>query len=218
MKTSIGVVSALALSAFALTCDAQQASESPSKKQPARPSQHYSLPATPGNVQWGWYDPKEKPRLVIHSGDTVAIETISHSLGQIKPGADVDEIVALRKQNDGGGPHSITGPVYVSEAEPGDTLEVRILKIVPKPDAFNFNLPGKDFPTAGLLPGEFPTGFVRYYKLDLARMQTEFKPGIVMDLQPFPRMSPSPRRGHRFMIPGAARAPCDPGRTVPTWI
>ena len=57
---------------------------------------------------------------------------------------------------------------------------------MPKPDAFNFNLPGKDFPTVGLLPSEFPEGFVRYYKLDLAKMQTEFKPGIVIDLKPFP--------------------------------
>jgi acetamidase/formamidase len=147
---------------------------------------HYSLPATPENVQWGWYDPTEKPRLVINSGDTVSIETISHSLGQIKPGADMDRIVQLRKENDGGGPHSITGPIYVSGAEPGDTLEIRILKIVPKEDGFNFNLPGKDFPTVGLLAPEFPEGFVRYYKLDLAKMQTVFKPGIVIDLQPFP--------------------------------
>lgn len=41
----------------------------------------------------------------------------------------MDEIVKLRKENDGGGPHSITGPIYVAEAEPGDTLEVRILKM-----------------------------------------------------------------------------------------
>src|SRR6185437_10784674 len=186
MKASIGV-SALALSlVFSLTCRAQQASESSSSKLTARTPQHYSLPATPGNVQWGWYDPNEKPKLVIHSGDTVSIETLSHSLGQIKPGADIDKIVALRKQNDGGGPHSLTGPIYVSGAEPGDTLEVRILKIAPKGDAFNFNLPGKDFPSVGQLPGEFPTGFVHYFKLDLAKMQTELKPGIVIDLQPFP--------------------------------
>lgn len=178
MKAALGTLSALvSCLAFSLPCGAQPASRSP---------QHYSLPATPENVQWGWYDPNEKPKLVIHSGDTVSLETLSHSLGQIKPGADVDRIVALRKQNDGGGPHSLTGPVYVSEAQPGDTLEVRILKIVPKEDAFNFNLPGKDFPTVGQLPGEFPSGFVRYYKLDLTRMQTEFKPGIVVDLQPFP--------------------------------
>jgi len=149
-------------------------------------STHYSLPATPENVQWGWYDINEKPKLVIHSGDTVSIETLSHSLGQIKPGVEMEEIVKLRKDNPGGGPHSITGPIYVSEAEPGDTLEIQILRIVPKDDAFNFNIPGKEFPTVGLLAPEFPEGFVRYYKLDLQRMQTEFKPGIMIDLKPFP--------------------------------
>jgi acetamidase/formamidase len=149
-------------------------------------STHYSLPATPDNVQWGWYDPNEKPKLVIHSGDTVSIETLSHSLGQIKPGVEMDEIVKLRKDNPGGGPHSITGPIYVSEAEPGDTMKIEILRIVPKDFAFNFNIPGKEFPTVGLLAPEFPEGFVRYYKLDLQRMQTEFKPGIMIDLKPFP--------------------------------
>lgn len=149
-------------------------------------SHHYSLPATPANVQWGWYDPQEKPKLTVHSGDTISIETLPHALGQIKPGVGMEEIVKLRKENDGGGPHSITGPIYVAGAEPGDTLEVRILKIVPNTEAVNFNLPGKDFPTVGLLPEEFPEGFVRYFKLDLAKMQTEFKPGIVLDLKPFP--------------------------------
>jgi acetamidase/formamidase len=149
-------------------------------------SRHYVLPATPENVQWGWYDPNEKPKLTIHSGDTVSIETLAHSLGQIKPGVEMDEIMRLRRENDGGGPHSITGPIYVEEAQPGDTLEVHILKIVPKADAFNFNLPGKEFPGAGLLASEFPNGFVRFYQLDLAKMETQFKPGIIIDLKPFP--------------------------------
>jgi len=165
----------LTLAAFILPASAQ----APYRK-------HYTLPATPDNVQWGWYDPNEKPKLTIHSGDTVSIETLSHGLGQVKPGLDMDGIVKLRKQNGGGGPHSITGPIYVDGAEPGDTLEIRILKIVPKADAFNFNIPGKDFPTVGILASEFPEGFVRYYKLDLSRMQTEFKPGIMVDLKPFP--------------------------------
>ena len=174
------------LSGFSPPGRAQHASESKSDTRASPTSRHYSLPATPENVQWGWYDPNEKPRLTIHSGDRVSIETLAHSLGQIKPGVGMEEIVKLRKENDGGGPHSITGPIYVTEAEPGDTLEIHILKIVPKPDAFNFNLPGRDFPTVGLLAKEFPDGFVRYYKLDLTKMQTEFKPGIVIDLQPFP--------------------------------
>jgi acetamidase/formamidase len=187
MRTSVAAPATFALIlAVALPGHTQQGSGSESIARAARASKHYFLPATPENVQWGWYDPAEKPKLVINSGDTVSIETISHSLGQIKPGVGMDGIVKLRKENDGGGPHSITGPIYVSGAEPGDTLEVRILKIVPKPDAFNFNLPGRDFPTVGLLAPEFPEGFVRYYKLDLVKMQTQFKPGIVIDLQPFP--------------------------------
>ena len=152
----------------------------------AQTSKHYTLAATPDNVQWGWYDPTEKPRLRIHSGDTVSIETLSHSLGQIKPGVGMTDLVRLRKENDGGGPHSITGPIYVEGAEPGDTMEIQILKIVPKEDAFNFNLPGREFPKVGLLAADFPDGFVRYFKLDLAHMQTEFKPGIMIDLKPFP--------------------------------
>ncbi|HKN31746.1 MAG TPA: acetamidase/formamidase family protein [Terriglobales bacterium] len=144
------------------------------------------MAATPDTVQWGWLDPKEPPKLTVDSGDTISVETLMHSLDQVQPGVPMEKLVELRKQNDGGGPHSVTGPIYVNGAEPGDALEIRILKIVPKANGFNFNLPGKEFPTVGLLASEFPEGFVRYYKLDVAKMQTEFKPGIVLDLAPFP--------------------------------
>jgi acetamidase/formamidase len=165
-----------------------------SKSEGTTTGKHYNLPATKENVQWGWLDVNEPPKLTINSGDTVSVETLYHALDQIKPtstdhtltGPSMDELVKLRKANDGGGPHSLTGPIYVNGAEPGDTLEIRILKIVPKDYGQNFNLPGKDFPTVGLLAPEFPEGFVRYYKLDLVKMQTEFKPGIVIPLKPFP--------------------------------
>ena len=168
------------------------------KKAPAQSAggtgKHYTLAATKENVQWGWLDVNEPPKLTIDSGDTVSIETLYHALDQIKPkptdhtleGPPMEELVRLRKANDGGGPHSLTGPVFINGAEPGDTVELRILKIVPKEYGQNFNLPGKDFPTVGLLAPEFPDGFVRYYKLDTVKMQTEFKPGIVVPLRPFP--------------------------------
>ncbi len=185
MKTFIALVG-MALLGGAWLGQRSAAAAAPPDADTGHKSKHYVLPATPENVQWGWYDPNEKPKLTIHSGDTVSIETLSHSLGQIKPGVEMDEIVKLRKQNGGGGPHSITGPIYVEEAEPGDTLEIHILKIVPKDFGFNFNVPGKDFPTVGILAKEFPDGFVRYFKLDLRNMRTEFKPGVVIDLKPFP--------------------------------
>src|SRR3989441_803812 len=110
---------------------------------------HHTLAATLETVQWGWLDPNEPPKLKVNSGDTVSIETMMHAHDKVKPGITMDEIVALRKANPGGGPHSMTGPIYVEGAEPGDVLEVRIRKIVPKPFGVNFNLPGKDFPTIG---------------------------------------------------------------------
>src|SRR5882762_9720060 len=95
-------------------------------------AKHHVLPATPENVQWGWLDPKEPPKLTIQSGDTVSIETLMHAKDQIRPGTSMEKIVELRKANPGGGPHSLTGPIYVEGAEPGDVMEIRILKIVPK--------------------------------------------------------------------------------------
>ena len=62
-----------------------------------------------GQTQWGWLDPKEPPKLVVNSGDTVAVETMMHAHNQIQPGTTMEEIVALRKANPGGGPHSAIG-------------------------------------------------------------------------------------------------------------
>jgi acetamidase/formamidase len=187
MKSTLPIVAFIALaSATGLSTHAQHNPDA-RKAQLKRPEgTHYSLPATPENVQWGWFDVNEKPRVVMNSGDTVSVETLMHSLDQIKPGVEMDEIVKLRLANDGGGPHSLTGPIYVNGAEPGDTMEIRIMKIIPKDDGFNFHLPGKQFPAVGLLAPEFPEGYVHYFKLDWKTRQTEFKPGIVLDLKPFP--------------------------------
>jgi acetamidase/formamidase len=161
------------------------------------------LPATLETTQWGWLDPKEPSKLTMKSGELVAIETMMHAHNQINPGTTMEEIVKLRLANPGGGPHSVTGPVYVEGAEPGDVMEIRIKKIVPKAFGVNFNLPGKEFPKVGGLQEFFPEGFVRYFYLDWEKKQAEYKPGIIVDLQPFPGVlavgidpdDPSPRKG-----------------------
>ena len=196
---------------------AQEKKEAGTPQASAAPK-HHSLPATPQTVQWGWLDPKEKPKLTINSGDTVSVETMMHSHNKIQPGTTMEEIVALRKANPGGGPHSLTGPIYVNGAEPGDVMEIRILKITPKAFGVNFNLPGKEFPTIGALASEMPDGFLRYFYLDWDKRQAEFKPGIVVDLQPFPGTlavgidpkDPSPRKG-------GATDPMAPVSTLRPW-
>src|SRR6266850_4233861 len=147
---------------------------------------YHMLPATLETTQWGWLDPNEPPKLIVKSGDTVAVETMMHAHNKIVPGTTMDEIVALRKANPGGGPHSVTGPIYVEGAEPGDVMEVRILKIVPKEVGTNFNLPGKEFPTIGALATEFPEGHVEFFMLDVKNKRVQFARGIVLPLRPFP--------------------------------
>jgi acetamidase/formamidase len=199
-----GLALAAVLLSLGLYATAQQVEESKRDRTvPIAGGNYHVLPATLETTQWGWLDPKEPPKLVVNSGDTVAVETMMHSHNKIVPGTTMDEIVALRRANPGGGPHSLTGPIYVNGAEPGDVMEIRILKIVPKAFGFNFNLPGKEFPTIGALASEFPDGFVRYFYLDWDKRQAEFKPGITIDLQPFPGVlavgidpsDPSPRKG-----------------------
>jgi acetamidase/formamidase len=187
MLTAQQTATAAVLLATASLCTAAVAQTASTKSAEQKPSgQHYVLPATPETAQWGWFDPAEKPKLTVNSGDTVSIETLRHAMDEIKPGVSMDEIVKLRLANPGGGPHSVTGPIYVNGAEPGDTLEIRIKKIVMKDSGFNFNLPGKQFPTVGLLASEFPEGHVQYFTLETKNMTTEFKPGIVLHLHPFP--------------------------------
>ena len=169
----------------------------------AEGGKHHRLKATPENVQWGWLDPKEPPKLTIDSGDVVSVETLMHARDQIQPGVSMEKIIELRKANPGGGPHSLTGPIFVTGAEPGDVLEIRILKIVTKKVGANFILPGKEFPTIGALAKDHPEGFVKYFEIDPAKKTTRFKPGIEIPVRPFPGTlavgidpaDPSPRKG-----------------------
>lgn len=81
----------------------------------------------------------------------------------------------------GPGGHILTGPITIEGAEPGDTLEVRILKIdLAIPYAYNAFRYG-----AGFLTDDFPYARVKIVPLDKARMIGKFGPGIEVPLQPF---------------------------------
>jgi acetamidase/formamidase len=222
-KAAVGALfAALFAAATSVQTDAQQ--KAPARgnhdwapKAPA--GKHHTLTATLETVQWGWLDPREKPKLTINSGDTVSIETMMHSHDKIQPGTTMEQVVELRKANPGGGPHSMTGPIYINGAEPGDVLEIRILRIEPKAWATNFNLPGKDFPTIGALASEMPEGHIKFFPIDVQKRSVEFKPGITIDLQPFPGTlavgidpnDPSPRKG------GVKDDPMAPVSTLRPW-
>ncbi len=140
------------------------------------------LPATMETTQWGWFNNAQPPVLHVNSGDTIVFETMMHSHNQVVPGTTIEQIKKLRTDYPGRGPHTLTGPVYIEGAEPGDVLKVRINKIVPRSYGTNFNVPGM----FGEFPSKFPEGQVKYFYLDLDRKVAEFAPGIEIPLRPFP--------------------------------
>jgi len=163
-----------------------------SGSKPAEPSagpQKYTLKATPSTVAWGYYDAKASPVLQIRSGDTVEFETLitNSPAGLEKAGLPADQVQQSLRDiyssvtNKGPGGHILDGPVYIDEAEPGDTLEVRIQKIdLAIPYAYNaFG------PTRGFLPEDFPYRKMKIIPLDRDRMVAKFGPGIEIPLHPF---------------------------------
>jgi acetamidase/formamidase len=149
----------------------------------------YTLEATPQTVAWGNYDAAAKPVLQIKSGDTVVFHTLltNSPTGLEKAGvAPADVEPALRKVYDevkdrGPGGHILTGPVAIDGAEPGDTLEVRILKVeLAIPYAYNGFRYG-----AGFLTDDFPYSRVKIIPLDRTAMVADFAPGVRVPLHPF---------------------------------
>jgi acetamidase/formamidase len=151
----------------------------------------HDLPATPQTVAWGHYDATSKPVLTIESGDTVVVHTLltNSPAGLEKAGvAPADVEPALRAvyagvpaSERGPGGHVLTGPIAITGAEPGDTLEIRILKIdLAIPYAYNAFRYG-----AGFLTDDFPYARMKIVPLDRKAMLGLFAPGIDVPLRPF---------------------------------
>jgi acetamidase/formamidase len=158
---------------------------------PALRAADYTLLATPQSVEWGWYNSEAAPALTVHSGDTVKIQTISTcgprsdllKMGvkpeQIPP--YTDSVYQEMPKDVGPGGHILTGPVAITEAEPGDVLEVQILKVDLDVD---FACNGF-FLGYGFLPMEYPYTHTKIIPLDRKRMIGAFAPGIELPLRPF---------------------------------
>ncbi len=150
----------------------------------------YTLVATPSTVAWGYYSSSAKPALTVHSGDTVRMQTLS-TCGPperlIAEGVKAQDIppytapIYKEVKDKGPGGHILTGPVAIEEAEPGDVLEVQILKV-----EIDANFACNGFAVGrGFLPMEFPYSRSKIIPLDRERMIGHFGPGIEIPLRPF---------------------------------
>jgi len=171
-------IAPLLLSAMALSSEAQ-------KKGSA--DEPYVLSPSVTTVVWGNYWSETTPALRIHSGDYVNVQTLITSNPERLEGAglppeqvekELRDVQAIKDRGPGG--HVLTGPIFIEEAEPGDVLEVRILKIdlaIP----YGYNAVGQ----SGFLSDEIFDRKIRIITLDREKMIGHFAEGIEIPLHPF---------------------------------
>lgn len=123
------------------------------------------------------WDNSIPPAIEINPGEMVVFETPEITKGQLSSSSTTDDIAAL----DFGLIHQIAGPVAIRGAQPGDTLVVEIVDIVPKNWAWTAVIPG-----FGLLADDeaFQTPYLHLWDLTTGS-KTTFKPGIQIPFEPF---------------------------------
>jgi acetamidase/formamidase len=109
------------------------------------------------SVVHAFWDNSYPARIEIDPGDTVVFECREAVDGQVTPDSDHDAVANL----DFSRIHPLTGPVFVKDARPGDTLEVEILDLKHKGWGWNGHLPG-----FGLLAEDFDYPYVQHWRLE----------------------------------------------------
>lgn len=120
------------------------------------------------------WDNAYEPRIEIDSGDTILIEMIDASDGQVQPGMTVEAFEKI----DFTRIHGLTGPVAIKGAQPGDTLKIEVLEYHHKGWAWQSIHPEKCF-----LPEDFDNFYLHHWTLNGAT--TTSMPGITLALDPF---------------------------------
>jgi acetamidase/formamidase len=173
----------------------------------------YRLEATPATVAYGYYWSEAKPAIRIASGDIIDVDTlITNSPSGLARAGVLDAkiqsslkavIAEVTGDKRGPGGHILTGPVYVEGAEPGDTLEVKVLSIE-LPIDYGYN------GCSGIVPENCDrSAGTRIVPLDAKTVTAELFPGIVVPLRPFfgsMGVAPAPELGRVSSTPPSRHA------------
>ncbi|KAL5480538.1 hypothetical protein ACEPAI_1808 [Sanghuangporus weigelae] len=139
----------------------------------------HSVKRAQNHLAW---DKSIPPALHIVSGDTVTFDCLDASNGQITAYSTSSTLSTLVfSQLD-----QVNGPVYISSAEPGDTLQVEVLDILTADWGWTALIPG-----FGLLADEFPEPQLKIWKIHknedgkAAFAWFDEEKGIKIPLRPF---------------------------------
>ncbi len=158
---------------------------------PVVAQQTYELKAGPSNVHIGHFNAAIKPALTIDSGDTVVIDSVTHSdpavverSGVVPPSEISENHRAIYREIKDRGPsvHVLVGPIYVNGAEPGDVLEVRVQEVEL---ASNWGV-NTQLPYRATLPEDFTEFWQRFIRIDRQKKTAEVARGVVVPVtRPF---------------------------------
>ncbi|MEO7413377.1 MAG: acetamidase/formamidase family protein [Opitutaceae bacterium] len=165
----------------------------------------FHVKLTPENTIFGCFSATKTPVLTIKSGATVRIDG-GGAAEWGREGGEAEANEWLKKNNIPAttethpaireiiktlkesprmpgvpGGHFIVGPIYVEGAEPGDSLEIRILDVTPR---VPFGAHGVR-PGGSALPDLVPRPFNHVYLLDLKRNAAVFDKNIEVPMRPF---------------------------------
>jgi len=125
---------------------------------------------------FGW-DNANPPALTVAPGETVELETVDASGGQLGPASTVGDVAAM----DFAKVNPVTGPIRVDGARPGDALKVTILGFAPSGWGWTALIPG-----FGLLADQFPAPALNLWSYDTGRLApAAYGPGGRVPLKPF---------------------------------
>lgn len=170
----------------------------------------------PEHMVWGFFGADVPPIYRVKNGDVVEIQTVNPSgVSRTNPeefytknnlpiDAHAQEVIAIMKnvkpEPSGIRGHMLTGPVYIEGAEPGDTLEIRMLDLQ-FPADFGVN---SVWPGGGGIPDAVTTRETFVYRYDAKRKVAYFKDGVEIPLKPFMgvmALSPPSEAGRVSSIP-----------------
>ena len=128
------------------------------------------------NYHFGW-DNSIEPNLSVSPGQSVEIETIDSSGGQLNARSTLNDLSSLSFDK----VNPVTGPIYIEGAKPGDAVAVTFLDFQPSGWGWTANIPG-----FGLLADQFTVPALHIWKYDSFSMKPALHgPGGKVPLKPF---------------------------------
>jgi len=129
------------------------------------------LSAEPTHSRWNRALP---PRIAIAPGDSVHMECQDASGAQVRPGMSVPEYLKI----DRGRIHALTGPIFIEGAQPGDVLQIDVVKVAHKGWGWSSVIAG-----LGFLKERFADPYLFHWHLESEESRS-LTPAVV-PLRPF---------------------------------